>query len=263
MEASVSPHAAVAGLSMAQLFDRWCRRRDRAARTELIRRHLPLARRLASRYGRSGEPIDDLVQVASVGLINAVERFDPDHGAAFSSFAVPTILGELKRHFRDTGWAVRVDRRTQERATAVRAAERELSATGREPTVATLAGHLECAEDEVRDALEASGARSTVSLDAPMSAPAGAEPDSTALVDLVGSDDPDVESIPDRAALSSAVRHLPRLERTILYLRYAGDLSQREISSQVGISQMHVSRLLRRSLGELRELVDDDLADAA
>ncbi len=249
--------------SMAELFDGWCRRGDVAARGELIRRHLPLARKLAARYGRPGEPNDDLVQVAAVGLINAVERFDPDRGAAFSSFAVPTILGELKRHFRDTGWAVHIDRRTQERATAVRAAERELSASGRPPSVAALADHLECEEHEVLDALAASHARSPVSLDAPGGEPAGAEADLSPLSETVGAADPDVEAVPARTTISSALRHLPRLQRTILYLRFGEDRSQREIASQVGISQMHVSRLLRRSLGELRELVDDDSADAA
>jgi RNA polymerase sigma-B factor len=262
MEAG-NTHTVLTGASMAQLFDRWCRRRELTARTELIRRHMPLARRLAARYGRSGESIDDLVQVASVGLINAVERYDPDRGSAFSSFAVPTILGELKRHFRDTGWAVRVDRRTQERATAVAAAQRELSANDRSPSVRRLADHLECEESEVLDALVATSARSPVSLDAPSAASSRADLEAAPLADVVGSADPDIESAPDRAAISAAARHLPRLERRILYLRFGEDRSQREIASRVGISQMHVSRLLRRSLDELRDRVDDPLDPTA
>lgn len=260
MGATESPQDAAFGTATtAQLFDAWCGHREMCARAELIRRHLPLARRLASRYARAGEQLDDLTQVAAVGLINAVERFDPDYGAAFSSFAVPTILGELKRHFRDTGWVVRVDRRTQERATAVSAAERELSASGRQPTIASLADHMDCDEEDVLDALAAASARSAVSLDAPW----GAESEAPLLSETVGCADAELESVPDRAAIDSAVRHLPRLERRILHLRFSEDLSQREIATRVGISQMHVSRLLRRSLGELRELVDDELETAA
>ena len=261
MGSTASSQDGIGAASTAALFDAWCHRRDSCARAELIRRHLPLARSLASRYVHGSEQIDDLVQVAAVGLINAVERFDPERGAAFSSFAVPTILGEIKRHFRDTGWAVRVDRRTQERASALSAAERELSAAGRPPSVASLADHLDCDERDVIDTLVATGARSAVSLDAPLGPPE--DGDGAALADTVGGADPQLESAPDRADISSAVRHLPRLERKIIYLRFSEDLSQREIAARVGISQMHVSRLLRHSLGELRELVADRVETAA
>ncbi|MBO0768120.1 MAG: SigB/SigF/SigG family RNA polymerase sigma factor [Solirubrobacterales bacterium] len=262
-EASLAPEIREA--STPGLFASWRRDGDPSARAELIRRHMPLARRLAARYVRAGEQIDDLIQVASVGLINAVERFDPEHGAAFSSFAVPTILGELKRHFRDTGWIVRVDRRSQERATAVSAAERELSATGMQPTVSSLADHLDCPEQEVVDGLTAGMARNAVSLDAPRAAgnDQASDPDAPSLMETVGGPDPELEAVTDRAAIDSAVRHLPRMERRVLHLRFEEDLSQREIALRVGVSQMHVSRMLRRSLGELRELVDDKVRPAA
>ena len=239
------------GASSAQLFHAWHEHRDETARAELIRRHLPLARKLASRYSRSSEPFDDLVQVASVGLIKAVERFDPGLGTAFASFAVPTIVGELKRYFRDTSWAIRVDRRGQERAQAVLAAQEAMTTAGRSPTVLDLAQFLECDTEEVLEGLQAALAYSAVSLDAP--AGSASDDGNSSLADTVGADDEGLNLVDERAALSSAVRHLPKIERRILYLRYGEDLSQKEIARRVGISQMHVSRLLRRSLGRLRE----------
>jgi RNA polymerase sigma-B factor len=246
------PYASIAVATPDQLFRRWRERRDPHAREELIERFLPLARKLANRYARSGEPFDDLVQVASVGLIKAVERFDPDQGNAFASFAVPTIVGELKRHFRDTTWTVQVDRRSQERARAVLTAQRMITAIGRSPTVAELADQLGWDPEEVLDGLQASLAYNAVSLDAP--AP-GADPEDgeNRLFDTVGEHDERFERAEHRATLGAAVRHLPKLERRILYLRFGEDLSQREIASRVGISQMHVSRLLRRALAGLRE----------
>jgi RNA polymerase sigma-B factor len=241
-----------AGVASAQLFRAWHEHRDEAARAELIRRHLPLARKLASRYNRSSEPFEDLVQVASVGLIKAVERFDPNLGTAFTSFAVPTIVGELKRHFRDTCWTIQVDRRGQERARAVLAAQEAMGAAGRSPTVQDLAQFLECDTEDVLEGLQAALAYRAVSLDAPGGVSDGSEPTST-LADTVGADDEGLHLVDERATLSAAVRHLPKIERSILYLRYGEDLSQKEIARRVGISQMHVSRLLRRSLGRLRD----------
>src|SRR5579884_1302278 len=153
----------------AELFRRWRERKDRQARDQLIEQYLPLARKLARRYGASSEPFDDLVQVASLGLVKAVERFDPQRGFAFTSFAVPTILGELKRHFRDTGWALHVDRGAQERARKINEARQAISArTGRPPRVDELAQYLELSEEEVLDGLQVAEAYGTVSLDAPM-----------------------------------------------------------------------------------------------
>jgi len=248
-------HAYPPDATSAQLFRAWHERRDEHARAELISRYLPLARKLAGRYNRSSEPFEDLVQVASLGLIKAVERFDPDLGTAFTSFAVPTIVGELKRHFRDTSWTVQVDRRGQERARAVQAAQQLISATGRSPTVLDLAQFLECDTEEVLEGLQAAMAYSAVSLDAPAGPDPGGEGNAS-LADTVGADDSGLDRADDRATLSAAVRHLPKIERRVLYLRYGEDLSQKEIAHRVGISQMHVSRLLQRSLGRLREQLD-------
>jgi RNA polymerase sigma-B factor len=208
---------------------------DTRDRTELIERYLPLARKLARRYLGHGELYDDLVQVASVGLINAVDRFDPDRGYAFTSFAVPTIVGELRHHFRDAAWAVRVERGAAERARAVTIAAAELSA--RRPTVEQLAQYLEWPLEDVIDGLQAAEARSAVALD---------EDD--------GRVDQRIELADERLTIAAACRQLPKLERQVLYLRFAEDLSQSEIANRVGVSQMHVSRLLRGSLSRLREL---------
>jgi RNA polymerase sigma-B factor len=244
------PHAS-ASASAGQLFEAWHRRGDRQAREELIQRFLPLARKLASRYARSNEPYDDLVQVASVGLIKAIERFDPDQGAAFTTFAVPTILGELKRHFRDTSWTVKVDRRSQERARSVLAAQRAIMAVGRAPTVMDIAQFLECDAEEVLEGLQAALAYSPISLDAPVQL--GEGEDEGSLAGKVGTDDEGFEQVDERATIDAAVQHLPRLERDVLYLRFGEDLSQREIATRLGVSQMHVSRMLRRALDRLRE----------
>src|SRR5437588_8738680 len=159
----------VEAVGSAELFNRWRRYGDRGARDALIERFLPLARRLARRYLPSSEPYEDLVQVASLGLVKAVERFDPHKGFAFTSFAVPTIVGELKRYFRDSGWALHVDRSAQERARKISDAQQEISArTGRPPTVTELAQYLECSEEEVLDGLQTVEAYDTVSLDAPL-----------------------------------------------------------------------------------------------
>lgn len=245
------PHASSSSAPADQLFEAWQQRQDRQAREELIERFLPLARKLASRYARSNEPYDDLVQVASVGLIKAIERFDPAHGAAFTSYAVPTILGELKRHFRDTSWTVQVDRRSQERARAVLTAQRAIMAVGRAPTVMDIAQFLECDAEEVLEGLQASMAYTPVSLDAPVTPTATDE--ETSLASRVGADDERFERVDERATIDAAVQHLPKLEREVLALRFGEDLSQREIAERLGVSQMHVSRMLRRALDRLRE----------
>lgn len=235
-----------------ELFQSWRVHGNRHARDELVERFLPLARKLARRYAQSSEPFEDLVQVASLGLVKAVERFDPARGYAFSSFAVPTIVGELKRYFRDTAWALHVDRGAQERARKITDAEQKLSSrTGRAPTVAELAQYLELSQEEVLDGLQTAEAYGAVSLDAPVS---GEEDEESSRLDSLGSEDAELRRADDIATIFAAARHLPARERQILFLRFGQDLTQSEIADQVGISQMQVSRLLRRSLQRLREL---------
>jgi len=238
-----------------ELFARWRRFRDRRARDELIERFLPLARKLARRYVQSSEPYEDLVQVASLGLVKAVERFDPDRGFAFSSFAVPTIVGELKRYFRDTAWALHVDRGAQERVRRITDAQQKLSSrTGRMPTVDELAQYLEMSQEAVLDGLQTAEAYGAVSLDAPL---AGEEDEETSRLDAIGEEDERLDLVDQHATIFAAARHLPNREREILFLRFGEDLTQSEIAERVGVSQMQVSRLLRRSLQRLRELTEE------
>jgi RNA polymerase sigma-B factor len=239
----------------ALLFERWRHSKDRQARDELIQRFLPLARKLARRYASSSEPYEDLVQVASLGLVKAVERFDPDRGFAFSSFAVPTIVGELKRYFRDTAWALHVDRGAQERARKISDAQQRLSSlTGRMPTVDELAQYLEMTQEEVLDGLQTAEAYGAVSLDAPLSSE---DDEESSRLDAIGHEDQRLGLVDDHATIFAAARHLPTREREILYLRFGEDLTQSEIAERIGVSQMQVSRLLRRSLHRLRELTEE------
>jgi RNA polymerase sigma-B factor len=237
------------------LFRRWRRDRDRRARDELIERFLPLARKLARRYVPSSEPYEDLVQVASLGLVKAVERFDPDRGFAFTSFAVPTIVGELKRYFRDTGWALHVDRGAQERARKVVDAQQQISGrTGRLPTIDELAQFLEFSQEEVLEGLQTAEAYGAISLDAPV---AGDEDGTQSRLEAIGDEDERLELVDRQATIFAAAKCLPERERRILFLRFGEDLTQSEIADRVGVSQMQVSRLLRRSLQRLRDLTDD------
>jgi RNA polymerase sigma-B factor len=250
---SGTPVGPVSAADSQELFERWRRAQDREARDELIARFLPLARKLARRYAQSSEPYDDLVQVASLGLVKAVERFDPDRGFAFTSFAVPTIVGELKRYFRDTGWAIHVDRGAQERARRINEAQQAISArTGRPPRVDELAQYLELSEEEVLDGLQVAEAYGTISLDAPLAG----EEDATR-IDAIGDEDQRLGLVDDQTTIFAAAKHLPKREREILYLRFGEDLTQSEIADRVGVSQMQVSRLLRRSLQRLRQLTGD------
>ena len=220
-----------------------------AAREALIQRFLPLARKLAMRYSYTDEPLDDLVQVASIGLVKAVERFDSARGHSFASFAVPTIVGELKRHFRDTGWSVHVPRALQERALAVsREGERLGRDLGRSPTLRELAASLNWSYDDVLEATEAAHSYHSASLDSPLK---HEEEDSITLGDSIGREDGGFSLAESREAISEAWARLPELERRILVLRFRYDLPQRRIAEIVGYSQMHVSRLLHRALGKL------------
>ena len=237
-----------------QLLARYLQEGDVRAREELVARLLPLARKLARRYQRPGEPLDDLVQVASVGLVKAIDRFALERSTAFSSFAVPTIVGELKRHFRDNGWAVHVPRGMQERVLLVDRTAATLSRRlGRAPAVAEIAAELEMPVDEVLEAREAAGAFTAMSLDAPRGGDAGDEP---TFADSVGEDDDRLEKVVDRAAIAPALAALPDRDRQILSMRFVEDLTQQEIAERVGISQMHVSRLIRRSLDRLRAVAE-------
>jgi RNA polymerase sigma-B factor len=211
---------------------------------------MPLARDLALRYTYTGEPFDDLLQVASLGLLKALDRFEPERGTKFTSYAAPTILGELRRHFRDKGWAMHVPRDLQERVLAVgRATERLSNELGRSPTVKDVAAALKCSSEDVLEAQEAAGAYEIGSLDAPVQT--REDDDSAALVDLLGETDSSYDLVESRDAIASAWRGLPELERQVLKLRFVDDLTQREIGQRIGYSQMHVSRLLRKALNRL------------
>ncbi|SNT47869.1 RNA polymerase sigma-B factor [Asanoa hainanensis] len=227
----------------------------RRAREKAIEAWLPLARHLAQRYTGRGEPTDDLVQTASLGLVKAIDRFEPDRGIDFAGFAIPTIIGELKRHFRDRTWSVRVPRRLQELRLAITTAETVLTqALGRSPTVADVAAHLGVSEDDVLDGLEGARAYRASSL----STPIGDGGDATELGELLGGDDPEFELAENRLVLGPALGILDDRERRIVILRFHGNLTQAQIADQVGISQMHVSRLITRALAKLRRYLEDE-----
>jgi RNA polymerase sigma-B factor len=225
--------------------------KDTTAREELTRRFLPLAEYLARRFSGRGESQDDLFQVASLGLLNAIDRFDLDRDVQFSTYAAVTIVGELKRHFRDKGWAVRVPRRLQEIGLRINAVLPELSQQlGRSPTIDEIAARCDANAEEILEAMEASQAYATSSLDAP------ASEDGAAPIEVLGSDDPSLELLEEWASVAPAVRDLPQRERTVLYLRFFRGLTQSEIAREVGVSQMHVSRILSQTLRGLREAVN-------
>jgi RNA polymerase sigma-B factor len=227
-----------------------------AAREELLRRHLPLARRLAARYHNPHEPFEDLVQVANVGLLNALDRYDPERGVPFGAYATPTILGELKRHFRNTGWAVHVPRAAQELAQRVQRAVGELiEQHGRSPEVAELAEFLEVDVEQVLEGLESAQAHYSDSLDAPI---ANGVAETVTLGETLGRIDDGYGLLETVSSLSGAIGQLPYLERTALTLRMQGDLKQSEVARAMGCSQMQVSRLLRRATDRLRAQLDSD-----
>lgn len=222
---------------------------------QLVVMHLPLVEYLARRFRNRGEPLDDLVQVATIGLIKSVTRFDIDRGVEFSTYATPTVVGEIKRHFRDKGWAIRVPRRLQELKLSLAKATSELSQKqGRSPTVAELAVHLQMSEEEVLEGLESANAYSTISLEAP-----DGDDDSGAVADSLGSEDDALEGVEYRESLKPLLAQLPPREKRILMLRFFRGLTQSQIAIELGISQMHVSRLLARTLAQLRAglLVED------
>ncbi len=217
-----------------------------------------MADRIAGRFRNRGESLDDLRQVAALGLVKAVDRYDPERGHAFESYAVPTVTGEIKRHFRDHMWTLHVPRRVQELRNRVRVASQELSQTipGRRPTVAEIAAHATMSEEDVRAGLEALDSFSALSLDAELP---GSE-DGYSLSDALGSTDPALETVVDREAVKTRLAELPERERTILYMRFFSDMTQSRIAEELGISQMHVSRLISRCCGRVRDQVMRDAA---
>jgi RNA polymerase sigma-B factor len=230
---------------------------DTAAREALVERFLPLARQLARRYQRTNEPLDDLMQVASVGLVKAIDRFDPSRGTAFSTYAVPTILGELKRYFRDSGWAVHVPRGMQERVMKLDTAAQELHRKlGRSPSPKELAAQLGCSEEEILEAMEAASAYDAVSLEAQRGDSDNGGSDT--FQDTLGSDEERYELVEYGATIAPTLKALSPRERLILHLRFVEDMTQSEIAERIGVSQMHVSRLIRRSLARLRTVAEHD-----
>ncbi|WP_240746799.1 SigB/SigF/SigG family RNA polymerase sigma factor [Cryptosporangium phraense] len=222
----------------------------RTHRDELVRRHLPLAHYLVRRFAGRGEPMDDLVQVATIGLIKAVDRFDLERGVEFSTYATPTVVGEVKRHFRDRGWAIRVPRRMQEHTLAVSRATGDLfGRLSRSPTIAELAGYTQLTEEEVLEAIGSAHAYTTVSLDVELAddAPGGAAHPAA------GDAQAALENVEHRASLRPLLSRLTSRERQILALRFFANMTQSEIAAEIGVSQMHVSRLLSRTLAHLRE----------
>ncbi|MCX4687674.1 SigB/SigF/SigG family RNA polymerase sigma factor [Kitasatospora purpeofusca] len=218
-------------------------------RNQLVRMHIPLVEHLARRFRNRGEPLDDLTQVATIGLIKSVDRFDHERGVEFSTYATPTIVGEIKRHFRDKGWAVRVPRRLQELRLSLTTATSELSQRhGRSPTVHELAEHLGISEEDVLEGLESANAYSTLSLDVPDN-----DDESPAVADTLGATDEALEGVEYRESLKPLLAQLPPREQKILVLRFFRNMTQSQIAAEVGISQMHVSRLLARTLAQLRE----------
>jgi RNA polymerase sigma-B factor len=223
---------------------------------ELVDRFMPLARRLAARYAGGAEPFDDLVQVASVGLVKAIDRFDPERGTAFSTFAVPTILGELKRHFRDRGWSVHVPRDVQERILKVERAMSELPPRlGHGPTVKEIAKRIEASEEQVLEAMHAAQGHHAISLDASSSMADGDEP--APLGERIGEEDLSFETVEYGAAIEPVLKDISERDRKVLHLRFVEDMTQSEIAERVGVSQMHVSRILRATIDRLREQVPE------
>lgn len=224
-----------------------------ALRERVIEAWLPMAHRLAHRYAGRGEPYDDLAQTATIGLIKAVDRYDPERGIEFVGYAIPTIIGEIKRHFRDRAWSIRVPRRLQELRMSINHANSTLAHTlHRAPTVADIADYLQVTEEEVLEGLEGARAYRASSLSAPTTADSSQE-----LGDTLGGDDHGFELAELRLALQPALATLDDRERRILSLRFYGNQSQAQIAEQIGVSQMHVSRLLTKALGRLRGQLEE------
>jgi RNA polymerase sigma-B factor len=243
---------------LGELVRRWQTHRDVRARDRIFDEYYPLACRLANRYRNPYEPREDLVQVAAAGLLYAIERYDPERGVAFVAFAIPTILGELKRHFRNTGWSAHVPRGAQELARRVEHAVQEMIGRhGHSPTVPEVAEYMEIEVEDVLVGLHAGAAHYSVSLDAP--APGSDHDDPQTLSDGLSADEDGYGLVETKLSMAEAMRHLPHTERVALDLRIHEDLKQSEIAIRMGCSQMQVSRLLSRAISRLRELTDPEL----
>ena len=239
---------------LREKFATFARTGDQRLRDELIEAHLRLAEHLARRFSNRGVPVDDLIQVASLGLVKAVERFDPERGLEFSTFATPTIVGELKRHFRDKGWAVRVPRRVQELHVEINSLVGELTQRlGRSPTIAEIAERAGTSEEEILEAMEAGQAYRSASIDAP-----GVDSDegSPGLSEQLGQPDSGLLDAENRLLLADLIKTLPKREQLMLHLRFFEGMTQSQIADRLGISQMHVSRLLAKSLNLLRQAAE-------
>lgn len=224
-------------------------------RERLVDQHIGLVEFLARRFRNRGEPLEDLIQVGTIGLLKAIERFDLDREVEFSTYATPTIVGELKRHFRDKGWAVRVPRRLQELHLELTKTVNHLGQElGRSPTVTEIADSAGFSEEEVLEGLEIAQAYNFTSLDAPIDSDDGG---STSFADQLGTEDEHLENLEYRASLAPEMAKLPEREQKILYLRFYRGQTQSEIATKLGISQMHVSRLLNRTLAQLREALEE------
>jgi RNA polymerase sigma-B factor len=229
--------------------------RRSGARDDLVHLHLPLVEHLTRRFLNRGEPYDDLLQVGTIGLIKAIDRFDSDRGVEFSTYATPTIVGEIKRHFRDKSWAIRVPRRLQELRAAISSATAELTQElGRSPTVAEIARKVEVTEEEVIEGLESANAYTTLSLDASDSA----EDSALTMLDTMGEDDEALEHVENRESIKPLLEQLEPREKHILTLRFFRGMTQSQIAAEIGVSQMHVSRLLNKTLTSLRERLTED-----
>lgn len=241
-----------ARLADRELLRRYHEDADVGARETLVRRHLSLVRTLARRYANCGEPLEDIEQVGAIGLLKAIDRFELGREVSLATYATPNVLGEIKRHFRDRGWAIRVPRALQElNARMSQTIERLTSQLGRSPSIAEISAALETTPEETLEALEVGSNYTTLSL----STGPGDEGDADPL-ETIGSDDDGFERCEDRAALEPALAHLASRERAILRMRFEEGLPQLQIAEQVGLSQMHVSRLIRRSLGAMRDQLD-------
>jgi RNA polymerase sigma-B factor len=225
------------------------------ARDDLVRLHLPLVEHLTRRFLNRGEQYDDLLQVGTIGLIKAIDRFDSDRGVEFSTYATPTIVGEIKRHFRDKSWAIRVPRRLQELRAAISGVTAELTQDlGRSPTVAEIARKIGVTDEEVIEGLESGNAYTTLSLDAGDSGEEG----TLSMLDTIGEDDEALEHVENRESLKPLLEQLDPREKHILTLRFFRGMTQSQIATEIGVSQMHVSRLLNKTLAQLRERLTED-----
>ncbi len=245
-----------------ELFDQYRRSHDPDLREQLIMAHLNLVRYLARKFANRGEPLEDLIQVGTIGLINAIDRFDPSRGIRFATYATPTIVGEIRRHFRDRGWAVKVPRRLQELSlAAAKAAEKLTQQLDRTPTIGELAEYLDVDEEQALEALELGEMYELPSLDQDLGGDDSEDSSGSVLADYVGRVDEELEQFEHRARLAEAIEELPEREREIIRLRFFENLSQTKVAKRLKISQMHVSRLQQRAIKRLRELMRDRLDD--